>query len=116
MPIYNYEIINPVVNTKRPFFNNKNGLFIFPISIKYKYYIECAITNENTGNREYYLLLSKTKFDNNCRLCNIDNYGRCQIKVRGEIKDFIIRETKFNGNMSVEYIESTDDYDIYSII
>lgn len=114
--ICNYEVLNPVVDTKSPFFNIKRGLFIFPINRKYRYYIECARNNEHDGNREYFILLSNIKFDKNCRICHVDSYGRCQIKVRGEMKDFILRETKWRGNIEVEYIESTDAYDVFTVI
>ena len=117
MSIFKYEVLNPVINTKSLFFDNKSGLFCFPLKgIKYKYYVECAVTNQHTGGREYYILLSNKKFDSNCRLCHIDNYGRCQIKVRGEMKEYIISETSWRGNIEVEYIESSDDYDVFAII
>ncbi|WP_283109362.1 hypothetical protein, partial [Thomasclavelia spiroformis] len=104
-------------NTESPLLDNKTGLFCFALKgIKYKYYVECAVTNQHTGGREYYILLSNKKFDSNCRLCHIDNYGRCQIKVRGEMKEYIISETSWRGNIEVEYIESSDDYDVFAII
>lgn len=117
MPIFKYEVLNPVVNTKSPFFDNKRGLFCFPLKgITYKYYVECAVNNQHTGGREYYILLSNKKFDSNCRLCHIDNYGRCQIKVRGEMKEYIVSETNWRGNIEVQYVESSDDYDVFAVV
>ena len=114
MAIYSYEVLNPVTNNKKPYINNK-GIFIFNITKRsYKYYIEAALNKEN-GNREYYFLLSDTKFDNNCRKLNIDSYGRCQIKVKGEMKDFITEEIEYRGNVNVNYLESKDEYDVYIV-
>lgn len=115
MSIFKYEVINPVVDTKRPFFNEKKGLFIFNTPITYRYYVECAVTNADTGGREYYILLGKEHFDSNCRLCQTDGYGRCKIRVKGELKDYIISETKARGNIDISYVESEDTYDIYAI-
>ena len=114
MSIVKYEILNPTINNKKPFLDKK-GLLFFPIKEAYRYYIECALTNENNGGREYYLLLSKIKFDDNCRLCKTDQYGRCQIKIKGEIKDYILNEIQYRGNINIEYVESADNYDVFSI-
>lgn len=117
MSIFKYEVLNPTINTKSPFFDNKRGLFYFPLNgSKYKYYIECAVNNQYTGEREYYILLSNKKFDSNCRVCHIDNYGRCQIRVKGEMKNYIINETNWRGNITVDYVESTDDYDVFNVV
>lgn len=117
MSIYNYEIINPVTNIKKPFYDFKRKLLFFPIAgNNYRYYIEAARNNENSFTREYYILLSRKKFNNNCRICHTDNYGRCQIRVKGEIKDYIIQEIKHRGNVEIEYVESEEDYDVFVVI
>ena len=113
--IYKYEVINPVVNHKSPFFDNKRGLFCFPVINKYRYYIECAVNNTNTGNRDYYILLSRIKFDTNCRLCDVDNYNRCKVKIIGELKEYVIKETNWRGNINVEHVETNDEYDVFKI-
>lgn len=115
MGIYKFEILNPTTDNKRPFFDNKRGLFMFPVKSKYRYYVECANINPNTNIKEYYFLLSDKKFDEHCRLCHTDNYGRTQIKIKGEIKDFILDEIKYRGNVNVTYLESEDDYDVFKI-
>ena len=110
MSIYNYEILNPVISPKRPFYDTKRKLLFFPANgSSYRYYID-------TFAREYYVLLSYRKFDDNCRICRVDNYGRCQINLRGEIKDYVIQETKRRGNIEIEYVESERDYDVFAII
>ena len=116
MGIYKFEVLNPTTDRKRPFYNKEKGLFIFPVKSKYRYFIECANINETTGQRDFYLLLSNTKFDENCRLCHTDSYGRCQVKVKGEIKDYIISETTYRGNIDIVYLESEDDYDIFKLL
>jgi hypothetical protein len=116
MSIYNYEILNPVISPKRPFYDIKRKLLFFHANgSSYRYYIEVA-RNKNTFAREYYVLLSNRKFDDNCRICHVDNYGRCQINLRGEIKDYVIQETKRRGNIEIEYVESERDYDVFAII
>lgn len=112
--IFTYEILNPVSDTKKPFLN-RDGFFIVPMKgARYRYYIEAAL-NTNNGDRNYYLLLSNTKFDNNCRICNVDNYGRLKLKLRGEFKDFINDEIKYRGNVDVEYVESFDGFDVFEV-
>lgn len=113
MSIVKYEILNPT-NKRKPFLNQK-GFFLFPVKKAYKYYIECATTNEFDGNKEYFLLLGTERFDENCRICKTDSYGRCNIKVQGEIKSYIINEIQNKGCVNVEHIETNDDYDIFSI-
>lgn len=114
MPIITYEVINPITDTKRPFLNKSGLLLFYAIGAKYRYFVECARTETN-GSREYYILISDKKFDNNCRLCNVDNYGRCKLKLHGELKDYVTNEIHTRGNVDVEYQESTSEYDIYKI-
>lgn len=114
--IFKYEVINPVTNNKKPFYDYKRKLFLFPVDIDYKFYVECARTNETTGGREYFILLNNIRFDENCRKCRVDDYGRCQINVRGEIKDYILREMEYRGNIEVNYISNDGDYDVYQIV
>lgn len=117
MSIYNYEILNPVISSKKPFYDTKRKLLFFPVNgSNYRYYVEVARNNKDTFAREYYVLLSNRKFDDNCRICHVDNYGRCQINLRGEIKDYVIQETKRRGNIEIEYVESERDYDVFAII
>ena len=49
MSIYNYEILNPVISPKRPFYDIKRKLLFFPANgSNYRYYIEVARNNKNT--------------------------------------------------------------------
>lgn len=116
MAILKYEILNPAKSNKKAFYDNKKNLLYIPIKNNYRYYVECALTNEYNGSREYYILLGKAKFDDNCRLCNTDQYGRCRIKLNGELKEYIIEESKNRGNVDVEYVESDEHYDVFSVI
>lgn len=111
--IYKYEVLNPVTNHKKPFLD-KRGFFIVPrIGKLYRYYIECA-RNDNYG-RNYYILLSDSKFDDNCRRCNVDDFGRLKFIPHGELKDYIEQEIKYRANINFEYIESENNYDIFKI-
>lgn len=116
IPITKFEVLNPTINTKQPFYDRRKDLFYFPVKKSYVYYVECAINDENNGGRSYYILVSEQKFNSNCRRCHVDNYGRCQIKIRGEIKNYIVKETEFRGNIDADIVESNEYYDAYNII
>jgi hypothetical protein len=115
MSVYNYKIINPKINRKKPFLDRR-GFFIVPrIGKNYKYYIEASTFNPNTGDDDYYILISDICFDEQCKKCRVDDYGRLKIPVTGLIKDYLINESKNRGNFNFEYIESLDAYDVYII-
>ena len=115
MSIFKYEVINPTTDNKRPFFDKRKGLFYAPLKKKYRYFVEATVLDEN-GCEDYFIILGNVKFDKNCRLCHTDNYGRCQIKVKGKIKDYILEEVTNRGNVDLEYIESTDTYDVFKVV
>lgn len=113
MSILNYEILNPKTDNKRPFLL-RNGLFCFHTDYKnIKYYLECA--RIENYERKYYLLVGETKFDKNCRLCSVDDYGRCKIKIKGELKNYIESEIKERGNINVEEINNNGLCIVYLI-
>lgn len=114
MAIHKYKISNPTIDPKFPFFDKRKGIFYVPMKKGYRYYVACA-TPKTDGDVDYHILLSDRKFDINCRLCHTDLYGRVQIKVKGEIKNFIERETIERGNVQVTYVESGDDYDVFEV-
>lgn len=115
MGLVKYKVLNPVKDTKLPFLDEKKGIFYIPnIKTAYRYYVECVVP-DGEGAVDYYLLLSKVKFDINCRLCHTDNYGRVQVKVKGELKDYIIKESLERGNVTVTYSETVDDYEVFVI-
>lgn len=113
--ITKYDIINPITDKKSPFYNQKKGLFYFHVKSNYKYYLECSRLNEETKDIEYYILISTEKFNPNCKLCHVDNYGRCQIRPAGKLKEYIIEESKERGNFIMEYLETENNYDIYRL-
>lgn len=112
--INEFNILNPKVNNKMPFFVNKNGIFYFKVNTNYRYYLECSAPTEN-NDIEYYLLLSINKFDENCKTCHVDKFDRCQVKPKGEILEYIKRECTERGNIVCECIEQRTNYDIYKI-
>ena len=112
--IHKYRIVNPVKDTKLPFFDERKGIFYVPLKSNYRYYVAC-ITPNTDGDVDYHILLGKTKFNPNVRLCHTDDYGRVQIKIKGEIRDYIIKESIERGNVQVTYIETTLDYDVFEI-
>lgn len=112
--IYDFNILNPKVNNKMPFFVEKNGIFYFKVLYNYKYYLECSAPNDN-GEIEYYILLSHIKFDTNCRTCHIDRLGRCQIHPKGEMLNYIKKECAERGNIECYLLQQRKQYDIYKI-
>ena len=113
--ITKYDIINPITDKKSPFYNKKKGLFYFHTKSNYKYYLECSRINEKTHDIEFYILISDKKFNINCKQCHVDNYGRCQIRPAGALKDYIFKECEHRGNFMFEYIETEDNYDVYKL-
>lgn len=115
MAIVKYEVINPVVNYKKPFLNSKGFLVIPHIGGRYKYYVECARNNPFNYEREYYVMLSNIKFDSNCRRCKTNSYGQLTIKLRGELYDFAVAECNTRGNVKFEYMETEEGYDVFQL-
>lgn len=113
--IYLYDIINPVVNKKKAWFDVKKGLIFLPYPNKnYRYFVECALNVDKLG-RQYYILLSDTKFNENCRLCQIDGYGRVKIPVRGELRNYISDNCSTNININMELQDSCEIYDAFCV-
>ena len=115
MGVHNFKIVNPTVSNKKPFLD-KRGILYIPLNGSiYHYFLEVSNYNSDTGDDEYYIMLSVNKFNANCRRCASDRYGRLQVPVKGVIKNYIIREVAERGNIEIKYIESTDEYDLFSI-
>ena len=74
--IYSYNIINPVVNKKRAWFDIKKGLIFMPTNINYRYFVECALNVDKLGVRgelkDYLNSNYNCNFNINMKL--IDNY------------------------------------------
>ena len=116
MPIAKYKILNPLIDHKKPYYDTKRRKFIFPVKVGYKYFLEAAQYNPDKGYNEYFILLGTDKFDDNCRTCEVDMYGKCKLNIIGELKDYIIEQSEDRGNLQVEYVESGEDYDVFTII
>ena len=115
MDIYQFQILNPIIDKKKPHID-KYGVFIIPKIMKYyNYFLECCRFNNNIGFKEYFILLGYTKFNVHAKKCHVDNYGRLKLNVAGDIKDYITNEVTDRGNINVEYLSSETDYDIYKI-
>lgn len=115
MSVYSYTVLTTTTDSKKPFFDEKKGIFYMPTKKKYRYFLECGNFNKATKGTDYFILLSDVKFHENCRLCRTDDYWRCQIKVKGDIRDFIKSESADRGNVDVEYVETIENYDVYSV-
>lgn len=116
MDIYNYEIISPYINTKKPHFL-KNGVFVIPnIDIGYKFYLECRLFNDNLHDYEYFLLLSTDKADERFHRCKRDDYNRLKLKLHTVVRDYITDELQRRGTVNITLYTKTDKYDIYKIV
>lgn len=111
-----YNIINPISNTKKPYYDFKFNYFIFPVDRKYKYFVEAANFNQTKGYMEYFIILDEKPFDENCRKCEVNMYGKCKVKLLGEIKDYVRNECRERGNIEVSYVETINSADVFSIV
>ena len=110
--IVKYNILNPISDKSKPFI--KKGLLYIPINEKYRYFVEA--TQDNVyGGVDYFILLSKVKFSPHCRLCSLDAYGRVRLRLKGAIKDYVEEQCDTYGNINIEYVESAEDYDVFSV-
>ena len=115
MPIVKYTVLNPLQDNKKPYYDIKRKQFIFPVKENYKWFLEAAQFNVVKNDNDYFILIGTNKFDDNCKKCEVDMYGKCKLRLIGELKEYVIEECNSRGNIKVEYIESTDDYDVFSI-
>lgn len=115
MTITKYNVLNPKSDRKKPYYDISKDIFYFPVKTKYRYFVEASQFNLEKNVTEYFLLLGTTKFDENCRLCEVDGYGKCKIKLKGEIKDYVKSECTERGNIECNYIETEDNYDVFRI-
>ncbi|AXH74525.1 MAG: hypothetical protein KNU04_gp55 [crAssphage sp. isolate ctbg_1] len=111
--IVKYEIINPIADKSKPYY--RSGTLYIPIETKYKYFLETRVLDEN-GYTQYYFLFGKEKFNKHCRKCQSDSYGKIKLRPKGEIKEYIHDTCKSDGNIELEYIESTDTYDVFMVL
>lgn len=111
-----FNIINPKTDKSKPAYTRSNNTFLFPVKKGYRYYLETSTVDNDTGLISYYLLLSKTIFDDNCRLCEVNGYGKCKIHPRGELKTYISRECEERGNITCDLIDANRMYDVYAIV
>lgn len=116
MSILQYELVAPITNRKKPHIDNRGAFIIPDIQKLYTHYIEVKRYNPKQLCYEYFLLLGTTKFDEQCRTCRVDNYGRLKLIPHGDIKEYITNEIKSRGNINVEYLFSEESYDIWKLI
>ncbi len=115
MSILKYEVISPVTNRKKPYIDNRGAFIIPAIKRNYKYYIEVKRYNPANLSYEYFLILSITKFDSQCRKCRVDDYGRLKLILHGDFKDYVSNEAANRGNVEFEYVESESEYDVWQV-
>lgn len=114
--ITKYEVLNPITKRNKPYYNTK-GLLVVPnvFSKHYKWYVEVARTNPITADRNYFILFSTERFDDNCIKVSKDSSKRPCIELHRELKDYVDREIHARGNVELEYIESETEYDVWEL-
>ena len=103
--ILKYNLINPAIDKKKPYYDDKTKTLKFQVKSNYRYFIQATQINEVTHIKEYFLLLGTEKFDDACKKCQTNQYGKCSVSLSGEFKEFVI----------VEYTESDEGYDAYNV-
>lgn len=115
MNVTKYNIINPKTDKTLPYYT-KDKYLIIPVPNKvYNYFLECTTYNIEEDRNEYFLLLGKEEFDENCRKCQTDGYGRVKIKPKGEFQEYIEKWSRDTRNIVIAYVESEGQYDVYKI-
>lgn len=115
MIIIKYNIIDPAVDKQKPYYDVKTKTFKFPVKRQYRYFVQACQVNSVTHVKEYFLLLGIEKFDESCKKCQTNQYGKCSVPITGEFKDYVIEECKERGNIIVEYSESEEGYDSFNV-
>ena len=116
MEIFKYEIIGKNTNKRRPFFDKKRGLFVCRIPGNYNWWCQARVYNEESLCYNYYLLFSIEKFCDNAKTCSRDDYGRYRLRVTDEFKEWLEKYYDVdNVNFDVNYLETIDNYDVYSV-
>lgn len=114
--IYKYEIIKPVTDKKKPFVSNDGRFFIVPnFHTSYRWYIEVARYNTKIIDYEYFLLLSREKFDEHCRKCRLDDFCRLTVLMHDRFKEYVTNAITIKGNVDFEYVESEDNFDVWQV-
>ena len=113
--ILKYNLINLAIDKKNPNDKTKTKTLKFQVKSNYRYFIQATQINETTHIKEYFLLLGTEKFDDACKKCQTNQYGKCSVPLTNEFKEFVIEECKERGNIIVEYVESDEGYDAYSV-
>lgn len=115
MTIVKYNVIDPAIDKHKPYYDVKKKLFIFPVKQRYSYFVQAYQINSVTNIKEYLLLLGKEKFDESCRRCQVNQYGKCNMRITDEFLEYVKGECAERGNIEIEYLESENNYDVYIV-
>lgn len=110
MPVYRYSIIPKNTNRQYPRFDKSKNILYLKIDKVYKYYAEAKEVND-----KYYLLFSNEKFDDNCKTCNIDSYGRYRLRLSNVFRDMLNNILDIDCNIKLTYVETIDSYDVFEL-
>lgn len=116
MEIFKYEIVNKKTDRTRPFFDKESGLFVCRIPKIYHWYCIARVFNIQDNEYDYFILFSDVKFAENCRKCHIDDFGRYRLRPGKDFAKWLLEYYDVdNGNFDVKYMETIDNYDVYSV-
>lgn len=111
--LYSYEILGNIIPNAK--YNKFSNNLIFTNDINNKQYKYAIFVNEyNEEEKEYntYILLSETKFNENCKLCTKNEYNQIRINVVYSL----IQYFKTHSRVRLNIVDSTNDYDKFDIV
>lgn len=115
MEILQYEIIDKKLDRLKPYYDKKKSLLIFRIQGAYNYYCQARKYNPETNDYEYFLLLGKTRFNDNCNIFYRDDFGRYKIRATDKLRIYMESITIDNANFELDCVDSNEYYDVWQI-
>lgn len=112
--LLNYEILDKKEKPLVKYLANRH-LLLLRWKPYYKYYIQVRDYNYETNEFTYYILFGTTSFNPACKPLTWDDYGRFKIQLNANLEKEVINILQQNGNVSLEFVERTQDYDKYIV-
>jgi len=113
MCIIGYDVIKIKVSKAGTWYDaKKNILYSRELPTGYKYFVELQKFNPDIQDYDRFIAFGNTKFHNECRRLDYDDFGRYKICPIGHKHYFQYSD---RTNFVFTNVEANDDYDVYSI-
>ena len=113
MCIVGYDVIKTKTSKDGTWYDrDKNILYSRELANGYKYFVELQKYNPDVQDYERYIAFGSTKFHNECRRLDYDDFGRYKIRPIG-LRNYFQQSNK--TSFVLTNVECNDDYDVYSI-